>query len=123
MLSFRRSLGVVALCASLVVAFSARADAPAAPNQVELGVRRLETLVAEARFRAAALEAPALRGRALALPPSTGSRRLLVRTELAAATAALALRQEGNARVHLHRALQLEPGLALDGAAAPKLRR
>lgn len=122
MVSVRRNLWV-ALCGALIVAYPARGGAPPAAGQVEAGVRRLEALVGEARFRDAALEAPALRSRALALPPSTATRGLLVRTEIAAATAALALRQEGNARFHLHRALQLEPGLTLDAGAAPKLRR
>jgi hypothetical protein len=92
-------------------------------SEIEASVRRLERLVEAARFREAALEAPQLRDQALELPPGAAARQLLVRTEIAAATAALALRQDGTARVHLHRALQLEPGLALDARAAPKLRR
>jgi hypothetical protein len=59
----------------------------------------------------------------LALAPSSQSRRLLVRTELAAGTAALALGQEGTARSCFLRALQIEPTLALAPSAPPKVRR
>ena len=111
-----------AFCAALFVASSARAATPALA-QIEVRVRRLEALIGAARFRDAAEEAPVLRSQALALPPGSATRWLLVRTEIAAATAALALRQEGNAQVCLHRALQLEPGLTLSASAAPKLRR
>jgi hypothetical protein len=121
MLSVRWKLRA-AFCAVLFVASSARAATPALA-QIELRVRRLEALVGQARFREAAEEAPTLRSQALALPPGSAARLLLVRTEIAAATAALALRHEGNAQVCLHRALQLEPGLALGASAAPKLRR
>ena len=121
MLSTRIKLRT-ALCAVLLMASSVRAETPT-PTQIELGVRRLEALLGEARFREAAEEAPGLRSRALELPPAAATRLLLVRTEIAAATAALALRQEGSARVYLHRALQLEPALRLGASAAPKLRR
>ena len=111
-----------AVCAVLLVASSARAATPALAD-VESGVRRLEALVGQARFREVAIEAPRLRSQALDLPPGATARRLLVRTEIAAATAALALRQEGNAHVYLYRALQLEPALTLGANTAPKLRR
>ena len=111
-----------AFCAVLFIASSARAATPVLA-QIELRVARLEALIGEARFREAAGEAPVLRSQALALPPGAASRLLLVRTEIAAATAALALRQEGNAKVCLHRALQLEPGLTLSASTSPKLRR
>jgi hypothetical protein len=111
-----------AACAVLCVASSARADAPTLA-QIALRVGRLEALLGEARFREAAEEAPVLRSQALELPPGTETRRLLVRTEIAAASAALALRQEGSARVYLQRALQLEPALMLGASVAPKLRR
>jgi hypothetical protein len=111
-----------AFCAALLVAVSARAAAPALAL-IEVRVRHLEALVGTARFREAAEEAPVLRRQALALPPGAATRLLLVRAEIAAATAALALRQDGNAKVYLHRALQLEPALALGASTAPKLRR
>jgi hypothetical protein len=89
----------------------------------EARVRRVEALVGEARFREAVREAAALRPGVLALAPSSQSRRLLVRTELAAGTAALALGQEGTARSCFLRALQIEPTLALAPSAPPKVRR
>ncbi len=89
----------------------------------EAGVRRVEALVGEARFREAVREAAALRPGVLALAPSGQSRRLLVRTELAAGTAALALGQEGTARSCFLRALQIEPTLVLSASAPPKVRR
>jgi hypothetical protein len=121
MLSVRFMLRA-AFCSALLVAVSARAATPALA-QIEVRVRHLEALLGAARFREAAVEAPGLRSQALALPPGAATRHLLVRTEVAAATAALALRQDGNAKVHLHRALQLEPALTLGASAAPKLRR
>jgi hypothetical protein len=89
----------------------------------EAGVRRVEALVGEARFREAVREAAALRPGVLALAPSSRSRRLLVRTELAAGTAALALGQAGTARSCFLRALQIEPSLALSPSTPPKVRR
>jgi hypothetical protein len=88
----------------------------------DAGVRRLETLVGEARFREAAEQAPSLRRVVLAMQPSSATRRLLVRTELAAGTAALALGHENTARVCFLRALQLDPTLALGAATPPKVR-
>jgi hypothetical protein len=111
-----------AFCAALLVAASGRAATPALA-QIEVRVGHLEALVGAARFREAAEEAPVLRSQALALPPGAATRLLLVRTEIAAAAAALALRQDDNAKVYLHRALQLEPALTLGASAAPKLRR
>ena len=121
MLSLRWKLRTAA-CAVLLVASSARAATPALAD-VESGVRRVEALVGQARFREVAVEARLLRSQALELPPGAAARLLLVRTDIAAATAALALRQEGDARVYLYRALQLEPALTLGANAAPKLRR
>ena len=112
----------MALCAVLCVASPARAEAPTL-GEIELRVGRLEALLDEARFREAAEEAAHLRSQALELPPGAATRQLLVRTEIAAASAALALRQEASARVYLQRALQLEPALVLGGSAAPKLQR
>lgn len=120
MVSVRFKLRAAFLGALLVAVF-ARAATPALA-QIELRVRHLEALVGAARFRAAAEEAPVLRSQALALQPGAATRLLLVRIEIAAATAALALRQDGNAKVYLHRALQLEPALTLGASAAPKLR-
>jgi hypothetical protein len=86
------------------------------------GVQHIEALVGEARFREAAEQAAALRRAVLAMQPSSTTRRLLVRTELAAGTAALALGQENVARICFLRALQLEPTLALGAATPPKVR-
>jgi hypothetical protein len=89
----------------------------------EAGVRRIEKLVGEAHFREAAGEAASLRRSVLAMAPSSRTRRLLLRTELAAGTAALALGQENAARSCFLRALQIDPGLALAASAPPKVRR
>lgn len=86
-------------------------------------VRGIETLVSEARFREAAQRAPALRKAVLGMAPSPTSRRLLVRTELAAGTASLALGQESNAKLCFLRALRVDPELALDATTPPKVRR
>jgi hypothetical protein len=86
-------------------------------------VQGIETLVSEARFREAAERAPALRQAVLGMAPSPTSRRLLVRTELAAGTASLALGQESNAKLCFLRALRIEPQLALDASTPPKVRR
>ena len=122
MVSARWNLWAV-LCAALAIAYPMQGGTEPTLGGIEASVRRLEVQLEQARFRAVALEAPALRSRALALPPSTATRRLLVCTEIAAATAAIALRQDGNAQVYLQRALQLDPGLTLATGAAPKLRR
>lgn len=111
-----------AVCAAVLCAFSAAAATPA-HAQPEARVSQLELLIGQARFREAVVQAPALRSQVLALPPSATTRRLLVRTELVAGTAALALRQEGTARVYFLRALQLDPSLTLAASAPPKVRR
>jgi hypothetical protein len=85
-------------------------------------VQRIEALVAQARFREAAEQAPSLRRAVLAMEPSSATRRLLVRTELAAGTAALALGYENSARSCFLRALQLDPTLALGATSPPKVR-
>jgi hypothetical protein len=111
-----------AVCVAFLCAFSAGAATPALA-QLEARVARLESLIGQARFREAVAQAPALRSQVLALPPSKATRQLLVRTELLAGTAALALRQEGTARVYFLRALQLDPALTLAANAPPKVRR
>jgi tetratricopeptide (TPR) repeat protein len=89
--------------------------------RVELG--RVEALLDRAHFREAGEKALALRSQALALPPSSEARGLVIRTELAAGTAALALGQEGFARECLRRALAMDPRLELEASAPPKLQR
>jgi hypothetical protein len=111
--------------ALLTLAIGVAAAPAATASGVEPGdsaVRRIETLVSEARFREAAEQAPSLRRTVLGMRPSAATRRLLVRTELAAGTAALALGQEGTARICFLRALQLEPTLALGATTPPKVR-
>jgi hypothetical protein len=83
----------------------------------------MEALVANARFREAAERAPALRKSVLGMAPSPQSRQLLVRTELAAGTASLALGQESNAKLCFLRALRIDPSLALSASTPPKVRR
>ena len=120
LLRARPLLGMALLALSLL---APRPAAPAPAAEVgDPGVRRIEALVLAARFREAAEQAPTLRRAVLAMPPSSATRRLLVRTELAAGTAALALGQENAARICFLRALQLEPGLALAAGTPPKVR-
>jgi hypothetical protein len=118
----RPLLGAV-LWALLLGLTPARSSAAAGSEGLEARLARVEALLAEARFREVAEQAPALRRDALAMQPSPTSRRLLVRAELMAGTAALALRQENAARLCFQRALQLDPSLALGEGASPKLRR
>ncbi len=118
MLPARWLLGVTLVSLSLGAA-AASASAPG----VEARVARVEALLARARFREAAEQAPSLRHDVISMPPSAAARRLLVRTEVAAGTAALALRQETAARTCFLRALQIEPTLALGGATPPKVQR
>jgi hypothetical protein len=113
----------------LRVAFALALGMPAAHRALasgsevgDSGVRRIEALVGAARFRDAARQAPDLRRVVLAMAPSSETRRLLVRTELAAGTAALALGQHNTARICFLRALQLEPTLTLGAATPPKVR-
>lgn len=121
MLPPRPLLGMALLTLALGVAATPAATASGL-GPGDSGVRRIEGLVEKARFREAAEQAPALRRAVLAMQPSSATRRLLVRTELAAGTAALALGQEGAARICFLRALQLEPTLALGAATPPKVR-
>jgi hypothetical protein len=121
MLPARPLLGVALLTLALSVAAAPAATASGVEPR-DAGVRRIEALVAEARFREAAEQAPTLRRAVLAMRPSADTRRMLVRTELAAGTAALALGQEGAARICFLRALQLEPTLVLGSATPPKVR-
>lgn len=117
----RPLLGVALFTLALGVAAAPAATASAV-EPGDSGVRRVEALVAEARFREAAEQALSLRRAVLAMRPSADTRRLLVRTELAAGTAALALGHEGTARTCFLRALQLEPGLVLGATTPPKVR-
>jgi len=121
MLPARPLLGMALLTLALGVAAAPAATASGV-EPGDSGVRRIEKLVGEARFREAAEQAPTLRLAVLAMPPSSATRRLLVRTELAAGTAALALGQQSAARICFLRALQLEPTLALGSATPPKVR-
>jgi len=120
MLFARPLLGVALLMLALGLA-PARA-AGAQSREHDLRVEQVEALLEEARFREAAEQAATLRRAVLAMEPSSASRRLLVRTELAAGTAALALGQDNAARICFLRALQLEPTLVLGAAAPPKVR-
>jgi hypothetical protein len=100
------------------------ASTPAAADpRASAGVQGIEALVSAARFREAAERAPALRRAVLAMTPSPRARQLLVRTELAAGTASLALGQVSNAELCFLRALRIDPTLALDGSTPPKVRR
>lgn len=117
----RTLLGMALLTLALGVAAAPAATASGV-EPGDAGVRRIEALVGEARFREAAEQAPSLRRAVLAMQPSAATRRLLVRTELAAGTAALALGHENAARICFLRALQLEPTLALGVATPPKVR-
>ena len=110
------------LCAALLAALPVPALSPElAQISVELG--RLEALLDRAHFREAGEKALLLRNRALALPASSDARRLVVRTELVAGRAAVALGQSSVARQCFERALRLEPWVDLDPTAPPKVRR
>jgi hypothetical protein len=114
-------LGALLLVAQLAVLPAPGHAASLAQVQNEVG--QLETLVRQARFRHALAQAPGVRARALTLPPSELSRSLVIRSEIAAGTAALALGQEGEARQCFQRALRLDRQLSLPANAPPKLRR
>ena len=92
-------------------------------QEIRVDMGRVEALLERAHFREAGEKALALRSQALALPPSGEARRLVIRAELAAATAALALGQDGFGRECLRRALSMDPRLELEASAPPKLRR
>lgn len=112
--------------AALLAAASLPAPAGASTPelyQLRLDVGRLEALVGRAHYREAAEKAPLLRRQALALPPSEEARRLVIRTEIVAGTAALALGQEAAARQCFLRALQLDPRLTLEPGTPPKVER
>jgi hypothetical protein len=117
---FRR-WGAVILVAWPLALFAQPVSPELQEIRVDLG--RVEALLERARFREAGEKALLLRSQALALPPSGEARRLLIRAELAAATSALALGQDGFARECIRRALALDPRLELDASAPPKLQR
>jgi len=119
MRSSRQLLGM----ATLGLLFVVWAQPALAESGASARVRGIETLVAEARFREAAQQAPSLRKTVLGMAPSATSRRLLVRTEVAAGTASLALGHEANARLCFLRALRIEPTLRLGSETSPKVRR
>ena len=110
------------LCAALLVALPVHATSPELA-EVSLELARLEALLGRAHFREAAERALRLRSEALALPPSGDARRLVVRAELVAGSAAVALGEAAVARACFARALRLEPWLALDPGTPPKVRR
>jgi hypothetical protein len=112
---------VALLVAWPLAAFAQAASPELHEIRVELG--RVEALLGRAHFREAGEKALALRSQALALPPSGESRRLVIRAELAAGTAALALGQDGFARECFRRVLSLDPRFELEPSAPPKLRR
>jgi hypothetical protein len=100
--------------------------APASAQEVEalsVDVGRVEALLARAHYREAGEQALLLRQQALTLPPSGEVRRLLVRTELVAGTAAVALGQSSAAAACFERALRLDRYAALPPDAPPKVRR
>ena len=110
------------LCAAALGTLPARASSPEF-YRVSVDLGRVEALLGRAHFREAAEKALLLRNQALALPPSGDARRLVVRAEVLAASAAVALGQQAVARDCFARALRLEPWLTLDPAAPPKVRR
>ena len=112
-----------ALCAVLLGALPARPASAQEAYEIAVDLGRVEALLARAHFREAGERALLLRKQALALPPSGEVRRLLVRAELAAGTAAVALGQAGAARVCFDRALRLDRYATLPAGASPKLRR
>jgi hypothetical protein len=119
MLSPRQLLGMALLGLILGLTSTPAGADPRAAARVE----SIEALVSSARFREAVERAPGLRKAVLGMAPSPRSRQLLVRTELAAGTAMLALGQESNATLCFLRALRIDPTLALDGSTPPKVRR
>ena len=121
MMRARWSFGAL-LCAALLVALPVRALSPELA-QISVEIGQLEALLGRAHFREAAEKALLLRSRALALPASGEARRLVVRAELVAGNAAVALGQSAVARACFVRALRLEPWLELDPSTPPKVRR
>jgi hypothetical protein len=111
--------------AALLVAWPLATFAQVSPElqEIRVDLGRVEALLARAHFREAGEKALALRSQALALPPSGEARGLVIRAELAAGTAALALGQDGFARECIRRALAMDPRLELEPGAPPKLRR
>lgn len=116
-----RWLLAAVLCTAPLVAIPARSFSPE-HAEIALALGQVEGLLERAHFREAGEKALRLRRQALALPPSVEARRLAVRAEVVAGTAALALGQAGFARECFRRALRLEPRLTLTGAA-PKVTR
>ena len=78
--------------------------------------------VREARFEAALASAERARHAVAALPRTERAGRS-ARLEVSAATAALALGRDAEARASLSRALDANPALELDAATPPKVRR
>jgi hypothetical protein len=107
----------------LLGALPARPASAQEAYEIAVDLGRVEALLARAHFREAGEQALLLRKQALALPPSGEVRRLLVRAELAAGTAAVALGQGGAAQVCFDRALRLDRYAALPAGASPKVRR
>ena len=99
--------------------------APAARQAALEGeVRTADALLREARFEEALDLTDRIRASLGTLGDGSEARRLRVRTEVAAATAHVALEQEEAARGCFRRALAAEPALDLDPAAtAPKVLR
>jgi tetratricopeptide (TPR) repeat protein len=112
-----------ALCAAFLGTLPAPPAAAQEAYEIAVDLGRVEALLARAHFREAGEQALLLRRQALALPPSGEVRRLLVRAELAAGTAAVALGQAGAARACFDRALRLDRNTTLSADAPPKLRR
>jgi hypothetical protein len=115
------------LAAPIAVAGPARAPvrrpaaAPSAPPANAAATRLVDETAAHvraARFEAALSSAERARREGASLAPRTRAA-----LEVWAATAALALGREDDARASLARALDAEPNLRLDSATSPKVRR
>jgi hypothetical protein len=118
-----------ALDAPIGLAIDTRSAAREARSQREFrslrsAVSVLERQVRGAQFEKALAEVPALRAQ-LARAPRSGTRTsLIAQTEVLAATAEIALGRSDAARTSLRRALDADPGLALDASTtAPKVLR
>ncbi|HEX5066547.1 MAG TPA: hypothetical protein VFY49_10560 [Myxococcota bacterium] len=93
--------------------------APAPANSAAMGlVDETAAHVRAARFEAALASADRARREGASLAPRTRAA-----LEIWAATAALALGREDDAKASLGRALDAEPNLRLDSATSPKVRR
>ena len=109
------------LCAAALVAPPARASSPEF-DRVSVDARSRRGPARARPLPEAAEKALLLRDQALALPPSGDARRLVVRAEVVAGSAAVALGQLGVAQDCFARALRLEPWLSRSGTP-PKVRR